>query len=73
MNSGAGAARLMAFMAEMPEEHATGHTRSDRRDGGKALRATLAHRFHELVGEPPMTFLTAWRVSPKRHRAAVME
>ncbi|MFV1962154.1 MAG: AraC family transcriptional regulator [Acidimicrobiia bacterium] len=26
-------------------------------------RATLARRFHELVGEPPMTFLTGWRIS----------
>ena len=26
-------------------------------------RATLAHRFTEVVGEPPMTFLTAWRVA----------
>ncbi len=26
-------------------------------------RATLARRFHELVGEPPITFLTGWRIS----------
>jgi AraC-like DNA-binding protein len=26
-------------------------------------RATMARRFHELVGEPPMTFLTDWRIS----------
>ena len=26
-------------------------------------RATLAHRFHDLVGEPPMTYLTRWRLS----------
>jgi AraC-like DNA-binding protein len=26
-------------------------------------RAALARRFHELVGEPPMTFLTAWRIA----------
>jgi AraC-like DNA-binding protein len=26
-------------------------------------RATLARRFHELVGEPPMAFLTAWRLA----------
>jgi AraC-like DNA-binding protein len=26
-------------------------------------RAALARRFHELVGEPPMTFLTGWRIS----------
>ena len=26
-------------------------------------RALLARRFHELVGEPPMSFLTAWRMS----------
>lgn len=26
-------------------------------------RATLARRFSELVGEPPMTFLTGWRIA----------
>lgn len=26
-------------------------------------RAALARRFHELVGEPPMTYLTEWRLS----------
>jgi AraC-like DNA-binding protein len=26
-------------------------------------RATLARRFTELVGEPPMTFLTEWRIA----------
>jgi AraC-like DNA-binding protein len=26
-------------------------------------RAALARRFHELVGEPPMTFLTNWRIA----------
>jgi AraC-like DNA-binding protein len=26
-------------------------------------RASLARRFHDLVGEPPMTFLTDWRVT----------
>jgi AraC-like DNA-binding protein len=26
-------------------------------------RATLARRFNELVGEPPMTFLTGWRIA----------
>jgi AraC-like DNA-binding protein len=26
-------------------------------------RAALARRFHELVGEPPMTFLTEWRLA----------
>jgi len=26
-------------------------------------RAALARRFHELVGEPPMTFLTSWRLA----------
>jgi AraC-like DNA-binding protein len=28
-----------------------------------ASRAALARRFHDLVGEPPMTFLTGWRVA----------
>ena len=27
-----------------------------------ASRATLARRFTELVGEPPMAFLTGWRL-----------
>jgi AraC-like DNA-binding protein len=26
-------------------------------------RAALARRFHALVGEPPMTFLTGWRIA----------
>ena len=26
-------------------------------------RAALARRFHELVGEPPMTFLSGWRIA----------
>jgi AraC-like DNA-binding protein len=26
-------------------------------------RASLARRFHELVGEPPMTFLAGWRIA----------
>jgi AraC-like DNA-binding protein len=26
-------------------------------------RAALARRFHELVGEPPMTYLTGWRLA----------
>jgi len=26
-------------------------------------RAAFARRFHELVGRPPMTFLTQWRLS----------
>jgi AraC-like DNA-binding protein len=26
-------------------------------------RATLARRFTDLVGEPPMAFLTAWRLA----------
>lgn len=28
-----------------------------------AARASLARRFHDLVGEPPMTFLTNWRMT----------
>jgi AraC-like DNA-binding protein len=28
-----------------------------------ASRAALARRFHELVGEPPMGFLTGWRIA----------
>ncbi len=29
----------------------------------RVSRATFARRFNELVGEPPMTFLTAWRIA----------
>jgi len=28
-----------------------------------ASRSALARRFHDLVGEPPMTFLTGWRLA----------
>ena len=28
-----------------------------------ASRAAFARRFHDLVGEPPMTFLTGWRIA----------
>jgi AraC-like DNA-binding protein len=31
--------------------------------GAGVSRAALARRFHDLVGEPPMTFLTAWRMA----------
>ncbi len=30
---------------------------------GGVSRAALARRFHELVGEPPLTFLTGWRMA----------
>src|SRR4051812_48547253 len=32
-------------------------------DEAGVSRATLARRFQELVGEPPMSFLTAWRIA----------
>ena len=32
-------------------------------DATNVSRATLARRFTELVGEPPMTFLTSWRLT----------
>lgn len=31
--------------------------------GAGVSRAALARRFHDLVGEPPMTFLTGWRMA----------
>ncbi|MFC7642026.1 helix-turn-helix transcriptional regulator [Streptosporangium lutulentum] len=31
--------------------------------GAGVSRAALARRFAELVGEPPMTFLTGWRLA----------
>ena len=41
-------------------------------------RATLARRFTELVGEPPLTYLTRWRMDLaarrlKRHRPSPVE
>jgi Cupin/Helix-turn-helix domain len=30
---------------------------------GEVPRTVLARRFHQLVGEPPMTFLTGWRIT----------
>ena len=32
-------------------------------DAAGVSRATLARRFNELVGEPPMTFLAEWRIA----------
>lgn len=32
-------------------------------DATNVSRATLARRFSQLVGEPPMTFLTGWRIA----------
>lgn len=32
-------------------------------DATGVSRATLARRFNDLVGEPPMTFLTSWRIA----------
>jgi AraC-like DNA-binding protein len=32
-------------------------------DATGVSRASLARRFNELVGEPPMTFLTGWRIA----------
>ena len=31
--------------------------------GAGVSRAALARRFNELVGEPPMAFLTGWRIA----------
>ncbi|MEV4419675.1 AraC family transcriptional regulator [Patulibacter sp. NPDC049589] len=32
-------------------------------DEAGVSRAAMARRFHELVGEPPMSFLTGWRIA----------
>jgi AraC-like DNA-binding protein len=32
-------------------------------DGAGVSRAALARRFNDLVGEPPMSFLTGWRIA----------
>ena len=33
------------------------------RDRAGISRAALARRFNDLVGEPPMSFLTGWRIA----------
>ena len=33
------------------------------RGGAGVSRAALARRFNDLVGEPPMAFLTGWRIA----------
>ena len=33
------------------------------RKAGGVSRAALARRFNDLVGEPPMSFLTGWRIA----------
>ncbi len=38
-------------------------TVADLAAGAGASRAALARRFNELVGEPPMSFLTGWRMA----------
>ena len=32
-------------------------------EGAKVSRSTLAKRFADLVGEPPLTYLTRWRMT----------
>jgi AraC-like DNA-binding protein len=51
------ALRLMQHHPEQP------WTVADLADRAGASRAAFARRFTELVGEPPMTFLTGWRIA----------
>lgn len=53
-------ARAMRLMQESPAEPWT-VARLGAETG--LSRAAFARRFHELVGEPPVTFLTNWRLS----------
>lgn len=47
----------------MHSDPATPWTVADLASTAGVSRALLARRFHELVGEPPMAFLTRWRMS----------
>jgi AraC-like DNA-binding protein len=51
------ALRLMQHHAEHP------WTVAELADRAGVSRAAFARRFSELVGEPPMTFLTSWRIA----------
>ena len=52
--------RALRLMHERPADHWTLDTLAA--ESG-ASRASLARRFHDLVGEPPMTFLKNWRMA----------
>jgi AraC-like DNA-binding protein len=52
--------RALRLMHEAPAHHWTLDTLAERCG---ASRASLARRFHEHVGEPPMTFLKNWRMA----------
>ena len=52
--------RALRLMHERPAHHWTLDTLAT--ESG-ASRASLARRFHDLVGEPPMTFLKNWRMA----------
>lgn len=47
----------------MQRDPATPWTVAELASTAGVSRAQLARRFHELVGEPPMSFLTRWRMS----------
>lgn len=52
--------RALRLMHDRPAHHWTLDTLAA--EAG-ASRASLARRFHDLVGEPPMTFLKNWRMA----------
>jgi AraC-like DNA-binding protein len=52
--------RAMRLMQDNPAE---GWTLASLARGANVSRATLARRFNELVGQPPMQFLTEWRLA----------
>lgn len=54
------AGRALRMLQNNPAEPWTVATLADQVG---VSRATLARRFTELVGEPPMTFLTSWRLA----------
>jgi AraC-like DNA-binding protein len=47
----------------MQDEPAAPWTVASLASAAGVSRALLARRFHELTGEPPMTFLTSWRMA----------
>jgi AraC-like DNA-binding protein len=47
----------------MQDEPATAWTVASLAAAAGVSRALLARRFHELTGQPPMTFLTSWRMA----------
>ena len=54
--------QIAAVIAAMHERPAEPWTLATLAQSVNLSRATLARRFNELVGEPPLTYLTRWRM-----------